>query len=240
VKSQYLKENADQKTDIALQSMPRGPRHLEYQYYCALATPDILHVIKQAERDGFHAAIIGGFYDLGLREAREITEKLIVVAPAEACMHLAGSIGDGYSIIIGHRRWAATIRDRAMSYGLDSKLVSLRSIDMDVLAFHKAPEEASKRIMREARAAVQDDGAEVIILGCTALHGFYSDVQSQLAVPVIDPVLASLSYAEYLVDVRWRFGWAHSKVCRYTTPPAHEIVEWKLAREYGFSEDLWQ
>ena len=240
VKRQYLEENADEETIIEVRSMPRGPRHLEYQYYCALAIPDILHAVKQAERDGFHAAIIGGFYDLGLREAREITENLVVVGPAEACMHIAGTIGDGYSIIVGHKRWAPTIRDCAVSYGLHTKLVSVRSIHMDVLEFHQSPEIASERINQEARSAVDADGAEVIILGCTALHGFYATIQAELSVPVLDPVLAPLSYAEYLVDIRHRFGWAHSKVCRYTTPPSHEILEWGLPDDYGFSEDLWR
>src|SRR5680860_439686 len=35
----------------------RGTRHLEYHYYEALATPDIVHTVIVAERQGFDAAI---------------------------------------------------------------------------------------------------------------------------------------------------------------------------------------
>ena len=45
--------------------------------------PKILKIIKEAEKENFEGAIIGCFYDPGLREAREIAEKLVVAAPAE-------------------------------------------------------------------------------------------------------------------------------------------------------------
>ena len=71
-------------TTVDVVSLKKGPLHLEYHYYEALVLTDILHQIKQAENEGYDAVVIGCFYDPGLREAREITEKLVVTAPAEA------------------------------------------------------------------------------------------------------------------------------------------------------------
>ena len=44
----------------------------------SLVVPKILKITKEAEKENFDAAIIGCFYDPGLREAREIAEKLVV------------------------------------------------------------------------------------------------------------------------------------------------------------------
>ena len=36
----------------------RGPEHVEYRYYEALVLVDILHLVKEAESQGFDAAVI--------------------------------------------------------------------------------------------------------------------------------------------------------------------------------------
>jgi len=54
-------------TEVEVRSLERGPHHLEYHYYGALVLPDTLHLIKEAEREGFDAVVVGCFYDPGLR-----------------------------------------------------------------------------------------------------------------------------------------------------------------------------
>ncbi|GAG15231.1 unnamed protein product, partial [marine sediment metagenome] len=64
------------ETTVNVVSLSRGPQHLEYHYYEALVLADVLHSVKRAEKEGYDAAVIGCFYDPGLREAKEITERL--------------------------------------------------------------------------------------------------------------------------------------------------------------------
>ena len=59
----------------------------------ALVLAESLHIIKQAEKDGFDAAVMGCFYDPGLHDAREIVEDMVITAPAETCMHSGGYNG---------------------------------------------------------------------------------------------------------------------------------------------------
>src|SRR5207253_4924642 len=59
-------------TEVEVRSLGRGPHHLEYACYEAAAVPDLLAMLVQAEREGFEAAVIGCFYDTGLRPAREL------------------------------------------------------------------------------------------------------------------------------------------------------------------------
>ena len=44
-------------------------------------------------------------------------------------------------------------------------------------------------------------GAEVIILGCTGMTGFAVELQKRLDVPVVDPSVSALKFAELLVTM---------------------------------------
>jgi allantoin racemase len=210
----------------------RGPRHLEYHYYETLVLPDLLHTIVEAERRGFDATVIGCFYDFGMEEGRELTERLVVTAPCESSVLLASSLGHKFSIIVGRRKWIPQMHANVVRYGLESRLASFRAIDLWVPQYHEDEAETARRLREQAHMAVHDDGAEVIILGCTASAGFYRELQDELGVPVIDSAIAAVKRAEHLVDLRDRFGWSHSKVGGYESPPREELEAWGLREQY--------
>ncbi|HPZ93033.1 MAG TPA: aspartate/glutamate racemase family protein, partial [Bacillota bacterium] len=87
-------------THIHVVSLREGPSHLNYHSYEACVLVDVLRLVKQAEDEGYDAAIIGCFYDTGLWEAREITDRLVVTAPCEASIHLATTLGKRTSVIV--------------------------------------------------------------------------------------------------------------------------------------------
>jgi allantoin racemase len=219
----------------------RGPRHLEYHYYETLVLPDLLHSLVEAERQGFDAAVIGCFYDLGLEEGRELTTRMVVTAPCESSIHVAAILGHRFSIIVGRQKWIPQMHDNVRRYGLESRLASFRTIDLRVPQYHEDEAETARRFFKVGRKAVEEDGAEVIVLGCTASAGFYRDLQDELGVPVIDSALAALTYAEHLVNLRDRFGWSHSKRGGYESPPASELETWALRGQYEPDDvrDLW-
>ena len=222
----FLNQYKSQDTEVTVVSLPRGPWHLEYYSYDALVIPDVLKVIKEYEGKGYDAAIIGCFYDPGLYEAREISD-MVITAPAEASMHIASTLGDRFSIIVGRRKWIPLMMENVVKYGFRDKLVSFESVELGVWDFHKDIEETKKRIIRTAKSAVEK-GAEVIILGCTVLFGFFKDVEKEVGVPVVDPIIASLKWAEFLVELKRRIGWQYSRIGLYEKPPSEEIIKWKL------------
>lgn len=228
-----------QDTEINTVTLERGPSHVEYHYYEALMLVDMLHVIKKAENDGYDAAVISCFYDPGLAEAREITQRLVVAAPCEAAVHIASTLGHKFSIIVGRRKWIPQMNDTVVRYGFKDRLASFKSVDLGVPEFHQDEQETIRRFIEVGTEAVDKDEAEVVILGCTAASGFYRDLQRELGVPVIDASIAALKYAEFLIDVRDRLGWGHSKIGGYESPPLHEIEEWDLAGQYDFGPQLW-
>lgn len=232
-----LRSAARSATTVDVTALERGPHHVEYHYYEALVTPDVLHRVKRAENEGYDATVIGCFYDLGLDEAREVSETMPVVAPAEATTHLATTLGESFSVVVGRRKWIPQMHDRVRKYGFDDQLASFRTADLGVLDFQDDPEVTERRLREAATAAVEEDGAEVVVLGCTAEYGFYEELQNELGVPVLDAVTAPLKYAELLTDLA-EFGWTHSKAGGYESPPVAEIEAWSLADDYE-NADVW-
>lgn len=236
----YLLNHKRDKTELKMLALPRGPEHLEYRYYEALVLVDILHLVQESERQGFSATIIGCFYDVGLQAAREVSQSMPVVAPCEASVHLAATMGDRFSIIVGRRKWIPEMRENVLEYGMKERLASFKSVDLGVLEFHQDEQETAARFRRAAREAVELDGAEVIILGCTATYGFYEELQKELGVPVIDSMIASLKAAEFAGELASRLGWSHSKIGGYESPPPEEHDPWRLGDQYDFQDmGLW-
>lgn len=198
-------------TQVEVRSLKRGPHHLEYHYYDALVLPDVLHLLRQAELEGFDAAVVGCFYDPGLKEAREILRTMPVVFPAESCMYLAATMADRFSILVGRRKWIPTMRENVDKAGLHDKLASFKELCMGVHDFQKDPAETKRRMLRLSSEAIEQDGAEAIILGCTAEFGFARVVQEELGVPVLDATITPFKFAEFKAELRQRYGWAASK-----------------------------
>ena len=215
-------------TEVEVRSLERGPHHLEYSCYEAAAVPDILELLAQAEREGFDAAVIGCFYDTALRPAREITSRMAVAAPCESALHIASTLGDSFSIVVGRRKWVPEMRDNVRRYGFGDRLASFKVIELGVHDFQSDPAETRHRILAAGREAIESDGAEVVVLGCTAEFGFFEELQDELGVPVIDATVAPFKYAELLGELA-RLGWRTSEVGGYAPPPPAEWEAFGLA-----------
>jgi allantoin racemase len=235
---EVLEEGKRSDTTIDVVSLERGPLHLEYHYYEALILTDTLHLVKRAEGEGYDAAIIGCFYDPGLREAREIVDKMIVTAPAESAMHIATTLGHTFSIIVGRAKWIPKMHENVVHYGFKDRLASFKPVGLGVYGFQKDKEETERRLKAAAKEAIEKDRAEVIILGCTIEFGFYRKLQEEFGAPVVDAVLAPLKYAEFLIELKKRFDWSHSKLYGYESPPKDEIQTWKIEEQYDL-KGVW-
>lgn len=198
---------------------------------------DTLHAVKRAEQEGFDAVVLGCFYDIGLDESRELTESTPVVAPAEASTHLASMLGDRFSVLLGRQKWVVQVRDRLEKYGLDDRLSSFETVSCGVLDFQSDPEEAHERLLDAGRRAVEG-GAEVLVLGCASEYGFYEKLQAELGVPVLDPVVVPFKLAELKAELA-TFGWHHSKVGSYESPPLAEIERFGLSADYD-TYSVWK
>jgi len=205
--------------------------HLEYEFYEHLYIHRIIRTAVWAEKNGYDAMVIGCFYDPGLREARELV-KMPVVGVCEASLHVASMLTAGkFSILVGRRKWIPKMADNVRNYGFESRIASWRVLNLTVPDM-RDKEKTQAAILREARAAVEEDLAECVILGCTGMAGQAKKAQEELGIPVLDPVLMGLKVAELRAMLWRRFGISHSKIGGYEAPP-HEELEPIYRRVYG-------
>jgi allantoin racemase len=209
--------------EIGIVGLDMGPASIECDYEDALAVPDLLAKVRAAAHQGVDAVVIDCMADPGLAAARELTS-IPVVGVAQASMHLAAILAHRFSVVTILERDMPLVERLAGTYGLRDRLASTRPVGIPVLEFNRDPEKLLGALVEQSARAVLDDGAHAIVLGCTGMKGMAGQVRDGLVrcgcdVPVIDPSLAGLKWAEGLAEL----GLSHSKRS-YPDPPGKEIV----------------
>ncbi len=222
-----LRDEAGADTRVDVCSLPGvGPQHLEWNALEAVVAGPTMGVLRWAVDQGtYDAAVIGCFYDPFLRGGREVSGDMFVTAPAEACLHIGSTVGERVSILVGRKKWIPEMHENVVKYGFADRLASFRVLEMGVDEFQVDPTSTEERIMDEATRAVEEDGADCVVLGCTIEFGFYRKVQQKIGVPVIDALVAPLRYAEFMSSLRDDHGWGLSREVGYDAVPQREL-EW--------------
>ena len=205
--------------------------HIEFRSYEAMATPGIIHATIAAAEEGFDALVIGCFYDTALLDAREVSDKMVVVAPCHSSIETALSLANNFAIIVGRRKWVNQMTNTVSEHGYKEKLVGFFDVGMGVDDFQKDHNKTVKALTKASIDAVENHHAESIILGCTAEFGFYKDLQKIVGVPVIDPSLAALKKAEQAAELKKNFNLIPSRKWSCEPPSKKEIEKFKLFAE---------
>ncbi len=191
--------------------LDRGPASIESRFDEALAVPDILKRAMQAEKNGASAVVIDCMGDPGLHACREAVS-IPVLGAGQTAMHLANLLGNRFAFITVLDRIRPMIDDLVAAYGLGEKYASFQAIDIPVLDLSHDPDALNAALTEKALAAIENDGADIVVLGCTGFLGCSEAMRNALLsagqdVPVIDPIPAAVRTAEALAKV----GLSHSK-----------------------------
>jgi allantoin racemase len=125
-----------------------------------------------------------------IREATDVPTMGIM----EASILYALPLGSKFSIVTTSPRWQPLLEEGVKLLGVASRCASVRSSGLAVLDLDRLPkEDMCARLADEARAAVVDDGAEVILLGCAGMAGLEQSVAQAAGVPVVDAVRAGVT-----------------------------------------------
>ncbi len=117
-------------------TVQKGPATIECEFDEALAVPDTIAKVCDAERDGCDAVVVNCFADPGVKAAREAVS-IPVLGPGESAMHLATILGENFSIVTVLDSVIATVRNHARLYGVADRLASIRSVNIPVLDLHQ-------------------------------------------------------------------------------------------------------
>ena len=186
--------------EIDFVSLPAGrPLDLEQPAAEASVVPDIIEIVAGASHDGI---LIGCFLDTALAKARSIARGCFVTGPCEATTHAACEQPGRFSILAGRDSWTARIQRNVEAYGAASRLASIRSANVSVAELAQGSSATRAALERAGRQAVEQDGAEKVILGCTADIGSRDELEKKLKVPVLDSIVAPFVWLERQVRAR--------------------------------------
>ena len=191
--------------EVATESTPGAPRFIETYQDESLCAPGMILLVGENEAD-CDAFVVACHCDPNLDLLKEMTE-VPVVGIGEASMKIATMLGHSFSVVTTHTRSIPGKLAQARKYHLQDMLVSVR-----------APAKGSEDLSDEqlflnlSRQAVEEDLAEVIVLGCAGLTGMDKLIQEKLGVPVLDGVICALIVAGGLV----RYGVSTSKYLGYS------------------------
>ncbi len=215
-----FKAYASEKTEIDVVNLDKGTASIESEYDEALAAPDIIRKVMEAEGEGFDGVIVDCFADPAVRAAREVVD-IPVLGAGEPSMLFACSLGQRFSIVTVLDNVIPTLENMAKVVGVSSKLASMRSVGIPVLELHDK-DRLKNALYNEMLKAIKEDNAHVLILGCTGMMGLAKSLHEMLKrngfdVPVIDPAAAAIRFLEALLAM----GLRQSRLT-YMKPPEKE------------------
>lgn len=200
-----------------------GPASIESMYEEYLSIPATAKTMFELEQQGYDAAILGCAGDPGLDAMREITSRMVVVGPGESSMLFAAMLGYRFSVLTVLESTVSSSYELAHKAGVAAKLASVRAVNVPVLELATDRAASLEKIISAGRAAIQEDRAHVLVLGCMtmAFLDVAREVEEALQVPVVNPAKVALKAAEALVGA----GLHHSKKA-YMLPP--KLAEGKV------------
>jgi Asp/Glu/hydantoin racemase len=152
----------------------------------------------RAQEEGFSAVCIDTMSDSGVAALRSVLD-IPVFGPGKVSMLTALMLGERFSILTMASRWKPLYKKALDELGLHHKCASVRAIEVapDNQALLAGKEEDVFPLLEAAaRRAIEEDGADVLILGSTTMHQSHAWLSHRLPVPVINPGPLSYKMAE--------------------------------------------
>ncbi len=211
--AQAARAAASPGTEIDAETGTGTPASIEGYRDEAMAAPAMLSAIIAAEARGAAAHVIACFDDPGLAAAREVA-KGPVIGICQAALQVAVTLAARFSVITTLPRSVPVIEDLVAAYGAAHRCRKVRAVDMPVLALEADQASARARLLAETRLAIEQDGAEAIVLGCAGMADLCNWLSQSAGVPVIDGVTAATRLAEAMAGA----GYLTSKTGAYAYP----------------------
>lgn len=196
--------SASAGTQIEVLTAPFGVAYIETRFEALIAAYATAQVAcEQAHDSGYDydAVVVAAFGDPGLAGLREVLP-VPVTGMTEAALASAHLLGHRISIIAISQRIQAWYREVVESYGFGARLASIRALDRPLSSIGGVQQEHADALKALAERAVEEDGAEVIVLAGAPLAGLARSLQGQLPVPVVDGVSSAVRHAETLAALK--------------------------------------
>ncbi|MGR3804629.1 aspartate/glutamate racemase family protein [Marinibacterium profundimaris] len=199
--AQAAREAAPPDVEIEGRTCAGSPPSIQGAADGELAAPHLLAELQKAEAEGADAVVIACFDDTALAEARKLSD-LPIVGIGEAGYHAAILMGKKFSVVTTLSVSVPVLEQNLEDYGLTSHCLKVRASEVPVLDLEKEGSDARAKISDEIGRAIEEDGAEAIVLGCAGMADLAAALSQHHGVPVIDGVAAATGLARMLIGLR--------------------------------------
>ena len=205
-------------------------RNNQWLYFKHACTGPTIERAIQAEREGYDAVFISCNLDIGLYECRQMCS-IPVTATLESAALVAHMMGRRFSLLSVDSQNGEIQKILLEKYQLSAGLVSVRPFNLDAndLFIDKTSPEVSARAVQDAaRQCIEEDGAEVLIAGCTHAGSILShtarEEPQRLPAPVIDGMLTGFKLAELMTTLHKSSGLGPvSRLGIFQRPPQTDL-----------------
>ena len=193
---------------VEVRNIREGNPYIESRFNLTENAMAVVTTAHALEQEGFDGIWLSDFDMCGVEAAREVIDIPIVGGfPTSAFSAL--NLCQRFSIITIMPSTLAMQREHVATYGLSQSFASIRSVDCPVEQLSNL-DVVVARAFEVALQAVEQDGAQSILLGCTGFVGVAERVGALLEaslgcyVPVLDPNQCGFSFLVSLVRMRLR------------------------------------
>lgn len=197
--------------EVEAYTAERGAQSIESAVDEAFAAAEVVRIVQaHPEHDGY---LIACFSDPGLDAVRELTASP-VVGIGEAAYSAVAMVAKRFAVITTLARGRAEIEDALRHSGLADRCAGVLALGIPVAEQGSEFPATTDAIVGLAEHAVNDLGAEAIVLGCGGMSDIETTVANAIGVPVTNGVVVGALMAHAL----WAAGLWTSKRGSYSPP----------------------
>jgi len=178
-------------------------------YDYALGDFTMLEAGLSAQDDGYDAVCIDTMSDSGVAALRAALD-IPVIGPGRTTILTAMMLGDKFGMLVMWERWLGLYKKVMDELGVWHKYAGYQSIGVAPDRFSLLGGEEKvifPKLLAAGKKLIEENGADVIILGSTSMHQAHGFLSENLPVPVISPGPLSYGIAQMLLNV----GLKHSR-----------------------------
>ena len=187
--------------EVACATLAEGPPGIESQRHSDEVVAPLCRLVEREEGET-DAFVVACFCDPGLHALRETTRKP-VFGIAESGLLTALTLGDRFGIVAILETSIPRHGRMIRSLGLEGRLAGERAVGVGVTGLSEAAT-VEGRMIEAGRMLRDEDGADVVVLGCAGMADYRTAMEEALGIPVVDPTQAAVSHAIAAVQLGYR------------------------------------
>jgi len=197
-----------------------GPTSFMSPHDWTLMDLAIFEAGASAQEEGYDAVCIDTMSDSGMAALRSVLD-IPVVSPGRASMLFALTLGSKFSVLAQWKPSIVRYNKAIPEWGLTRQCASVRSFDVepsfDTLMDGKE-DKVFPKMLDVCMQCVEQDGADVVILGSTTMHQAALWLAERLPVPLINPGPLTYKLVESLLALKL----SQSRAC-YPKPLVNKV-----------------